>query len=280
MNRIAAILESVETELLGRRGLSFSIASKQSGWTTEDAKGVCWRCAQSVGRHETDGDGCATCRANKLPWDRSMRLGHYDGIIRDAVLDLKFRRWRVTGGQLGEAFGTEIKGRIDAMGIKPCEAMIVPVPMTNRRRIRRGVDHTLVLARGVSRSSNVGISRLLSVRNRAEQIGLSATDRTKNMRGAFYVPNSARKRFKKEMGKTIQAIIVLDDVRTTGATLEECCRVLKREFGEILGVNTSEIWAASVAMAGDERKGGSEIEVRNELSSKGGELSKKLTLEV
>jgi len=209
-----------------------------------------------------------------------MRLGHYDGIIRDAVLDLKFRRWRLTGGQLGVAFGAEIMDRLDAMGIKACEAIIVPVPMTNRRRIRRGVDHTLVLARGVSKSSGIRISRLLRVRNRAEQIGLSATDRTKNMRGAFYIPSSAGKRLKNEMGKTIRTIIVLDDVRTTGATLEECCRVLKREFGEILRVNPSEIWAASVAMAGDKRKCDSEIVIGNELSSKGGELSKKLTLEV
>ncbi len=209
-----------------------------------------------------------------------MRLGHYDGIIRDAVLDLKFRRWRLTGGQLGAVFGSEIVDRLEVMGIKPCEAKIVPVPMTNRRRIRRGVNHTLVLARGVSKTSGIGISRLLQVRNRAEQIGLSATDRIKNMRGAFYVPSSAVERLKKEMGQTIRAIIVLDDVRTTGATLEECCRVLKREIGVIPGENRPEIWAASVAMAGDERKGGSEIEVLDELSAKGGELSKKLTLEV
>lgn len=280
MNRFAAILESVETGLLGRRGISFSIAAKQNNWTPEDPTSVCWRCAQSVGQHETDGDGCATCRPNKLPWDRSMRLGHYDGIIRDAVLDLKFRRWKLTGGQLGAAFGVEIAAQLEVMGLKADEVLIVPIPITHRRRIRRGVDHTLALARGVSRSSGIGVWQLLKARNRAEQIGLNATDRTKNMRGAFYVRGSAGKRLRKEIGKTIRVLLVLDDVRTTGATLGEGCRALRREIGVITGENRVEIWGACVAMAGDERRAGSEIEVLDELSLKGGELSKKLTLEV
>lgn len=276
MTGLTTIFESVETELFGRTAVSFSIASKHTDWEPEHEAEVCWRCAGSVGEFETDGDGCATCRNVKLPWDRAMRLGPYEGIIRDAVLDLKFRRWRLSGMQLGKAFGMEISQRIEAMGLKPSEVVIVPIPMTNRRRIRRGVDHTLVLARGVSASSGVGVVRWLRARNRAEQIGLSATERVKNMRGAFFVPGSVQKRLNKGPGKglnsELRAIVVLDDVRTTGATLTEGCRVLRRAIRENLGKNQVEIWGASVAMAGGERKGGSEIEVKGKLSSKGGEI--------
>lgn len=263
------IVDSVETELLGRTGLSFAIAAKRNEWKPEDQTGVCWRCAGSVGEFETDGDGCASCRAIKLPWDRAMRLGAYDGIVRDAVLDLKFRRWRLTGMQLGKAFGVEIGDRLEAMGLKPSEVLIVPIPITHRRRIRRGVDHTLVLGRGVSRSSGVGIGRLLRARNRDEQIGLSATDRTKNMRGAFYVAGSAQKRLRNGLVDGVRAFVVLDDVRTTGATLEEGCRVLRRAIRENSGGNGVEIWAASVAMAGGERKGGSGAGANIQVSSKG-----------
>jgi len=209
-----------------------------------------------------------------------MRLGTYDGIIRDAVLDLKFRRWRLTGGQLGEAFGKEIFARLEVMGIKPSEALIVPIPITHRRRIRRGVDHTLVLARGVSRSSGIGVFRMLRARTRAEQIGLSATDRIKNMRGAFFVPGSVQKRLAKGSMENIRAIIVLDDVRTTGATLVEGSRVTRRAIEGFTGEFEPEVWAASVASASDQRKGGTQSEPMVDLSSKGGELSKKLTLEV
>ncbi len=267
-----AILESVETELLGREGVSFSVAAKRVDWEPEDQTCVCWRCAGSVGEFETDGDGCATCRNVKLPWDRAMRLGAYEGIVRDAVLDLKFRRWRLSGMQIGKAFGVEIGQRIEAMGLKPSEVVVVPIPMTHRRRIRRGVDHTLVLARGVSASSGVGVARWIRARNRAEQIGLSATDRIKNMRGAFFVPGSVQKGLAKGLKSELRAIVVLDDVWTTGATLTEGCRVLRRAIRGISGDNQVEIWGASVAMAGGERKGGSEIEVKGKLSSKGGEI--------
>ena len=276
MNQARSILESVETELIGRRGVSFSIAARMQQWKPEPGTAVCWRCAQSVGQYETDGDGCATCRGNKLPWSRAMRLGRYDGIIRDAVLDLKFRRWRLTGKQLGEAFGVEIADRLDALGLRPEEVLISPIPMTRRRRIRRGIDHTLVLAQGVSRSSGIRVVELLRARNRAEQIGLSATDRTKNMRGAFFVPGSSQRRLKKLMKEEIRAILVLDDVRTTGATLEEGCRVLNRAIVEFCGEFRPEIWAGSVALAGDERKGGPAGNGRDELSTKGGEIEQEV----
>jgi predicted amidophosphoribosyltransferase len=205
-----------------------------------------------------------------------MRLGLYEGIVRDAVLDLKFRRWRLTGMQLGAAFGVEIGTRIRELGLLPSEVLFVPIPITHRRRIRRGVDHTLVLARGASKASGIGIAKMLRARRRAEQIGLSATERAKNIRGAFYMPGSARKRGSGEAWKEIRALIVLDDVRTTGATLEEGCRVIRSGIREFRGENRPEIWAASVALAGDERKGGSETEVRGENSSKDGEIDREV----
>lgn len=269
---ITDVLESVETELLGRRGVSFSLAKKQSGWIRERADARCWRCAGSVGPHETDGDGCADCRAKKLSWDRALRLGTHEGILRDAVIDLKFRRWALTGRQLGIEFGAVINDQIQGMGLDPGEVCLVPIPMTQRRRIKRGVDHTLVLARGASSVSHVPIQRLLRARNRAEQVGLTATDRIKNMRGAFYTTNGLEKRLSSKRTRPIRAIIVLDDVRTTGATLEEGCRVLKRGLHQMRGDFVPEIWAASVSMAGSTRKGGVADLVGEELLSKGGEI--------
>lgn len=269
---VSDILESVETELLGRRGVSFSVAKKQSGWARELADSSCWRCAGSVGPHETDGDGCADCREKKLPWDRSLRLGTHSGILRDAVIDLKFRRWALTGRQLGMEFGSVIGAQIHEMGLNPEEVALVPIPMTQRRRIKRGVDHTLVLARGVSKVSHVPIQRLLRARNRAEQVGLTATDRIKNMRGAFFTINDLEKRLLRKRTRPIRAIIVFDDVRTTGATLEEGCRTLKRSLNRMRGDFVPEIWAASVSMAGSKRKGGVVDLVGEELLSKGGEI--------
>lgn len=266
------VLESVETELLGRQGISFSIAKKRSGWAREKSDASCWRCAETVGPHETDGDGCASCRSERLPWDRALRLGTHDGILREAVIDLKFRRWALTGRQLGMEFGGIVKQRIKEMGLDPHEVVLVPVPMTHRRRIKRGVDHTLVLCRGASKVSGVSVQRWLRARNRAEQVGLTATDRTKNMRGAFYTISNLESRLKGSKKRPARAIIVLDDVRTTGATLNEACRCLKRVFEQIEGNFVPEIWAASVSIAGSQRKAGVLVGAREDLLSKGGEI--------
>lgn len=270
------MLESIETEMLGRQGLSFSIAAKRSQWEPENQASTCWRCAGSVGEFEADGDGCASCRAIKLPWDRALRLGRYEGIIKEAVLDLKFRRWRLTGSQLGAAFGAEIAARLGAMGLDPSEAVVVPIPITHRRRIRRGVDHTLVLAQGVSKSSGIGVAQLLRARKRDEQIRLNATDRTKNMRGAFFVTSSLQRRLEFLVSKDIRVIIVLDDVRTTGATLQEGCRVLKRALRGLNGDFRPEVWAGSISMASDERKGGMGKEGETDLSSKVGQIEQEV----
>ncbi len=262
--RILVGLDSVETELLGRKALSFAIEAERLGWKPEQQTQVCWRCAGSVGEYETDGNGCASCRGNKLAWDRAIRLGHYEGIIGSAVRDLKFRRWVKTGHQVGAALGVEIRDRLEAMQVLPSQALIVPIPMTRRRRISRGVDHTHVLACGIRKSVDVKICRMLRARNRAEQVGLSATDRAKNMRGAFYVPEAMSRRSRVGAGvdgvflSGIRVVMVLDDVRTTGSTLKAGCQEIRKlvsgKLGGGFGGAEVEIWAVCVGFAGNERK--------------------------
>ena len=253
MNTVAQIVDSVEIELLGRRGMSFASAAKRSNWTPEPSDRVCWRCAGSVGPHETDGDGCASCRGRKLHWDRAIRLGKHSGIIRDAVLDLKFRRWRKSGMQLGHAMGDELTSRLDALGWRADEVLMVPIPMTYRRRLSRGIDHTRVLARGARSGSGIKIANLLVARHRGEQVGLTATDRAKNIRGGFTLRTTNLKRiFAQNQG--IRALIVVDDVRTTGATMGEACKVLRKAIsGGSGGVKGVEIWALNAAIVGGDR---------------------------
>lgn len=253
MNTLMKIVESVEIELLGRRGLSFRSAAKRCDWSLERNDAVCWRCAGSVGPHETDGDGCASCRGQKLHWDRAIRLGTHSGVIRDAVLDLKFRRWRKSGRELGSALGVELVHYLDALGWSPDEVQLVPIPMTFRRRLKRGVDHTQVLSRGIRVGSGIEISNLLVARHREEQVGLSATDRTKNIRGGFTVQSTKLKRILTNKAG-IRALILVDDVRTTGATMGEACKVLRRAISASKGgIERVEIWALNAAIVGGDR---------------------------
>jgi len=246
-----SVLDALETDLLGRAALSFDAARRRGDWSPEPGHAACWRCAGGVGPHESDGDGCAACRGERLPWERAVRLAAYDDeIVRGAVLDLKYRGWRRTGRELGRALGARLAAELTRTGVGPGEAVIVPVPMPWRRRVARGVDHTLVLARGASRASGCRVVRALAARNHPRQVGLSATARRANIRGGFRVRRRAGKGL--VGADRVRVVIVLDDVCTTQATLAAACTTLRRGAGG----RVPAVWAACVAVSTDRDRRG------------------------
>lgn len=238
-------LARAEADLLGVRSVSFARWARATGWRADGFGAFCWRCADSVGPHEVDGTGCGTCREKRLAWDRAARLGVYEGGARAAVMELKFGRWRRTGAELGAALGERLRDVMDAGGFRAGEVALVPVPASWRRRMQRGIDHTGVLAEGAGRRAGVRVIRGLSRRHTPAQVGLSATARAANVRGAF--------RARPALGglEGVRAVVVLDDVRTTGATMTAACRSVRGIVGRGL-----EIWALTALVATDRRGNG------------------------
>jgi ComF family protein len=113
----------------------------------------------------------------------------------------------------------------------------VPVPLHRSRLRRRGYNQVLELAGSLARHLGVRVCRDALERNRATdaQTELSAVQRRRNVRGAFGA------RLEVELPAHVA---VLDDVCTTGATLAECARVLKRA-----GVQRVDAWALARAPA-------------------------------
>jgi predicted amidophosphoribosyltransferase len=214
------LLDLVETQFLGRTGVSFDRAARLSGWTPDPPHAYCRRCAGSVGPYEADGSGCPACRTKRLPWERALRLAPYTGDLRQAVLDLKFRAWRRTGDELGRRLGLMLADAIENAQIAPKEAILVPVPAHWTRRLRFGVDHTLVLARAASRASGVPVRRALGRRPGPSQLQVPVSARAANAARAFRPRRRAAR-------TSASLVIVLDDVRTTGATLRAACRALR-----------------------------------------------------
>ncbi|MBL4698635.1 MAG: ComF family protein [Phycisphaerales bacterium] len=253
------LIESIETHLLGRTGLAFDRWALQTGWTRDQNKDYCWRCGGSIGEFESDGDGCATCRDKKLPWDRAIRLGSYQGTLRQEVLALKFKSWRPTGYGLGKHLGWAIKEQLEIAQVPPDQAALVPIPMHRFRRISRGVDHTLVLARSAAKSSGCSIMPILSTKLRSEQVGLSKTARARNMKDAFFISNKAQRKLRSSTTQKHRVYILIDDVRTTGATFVAASKVVDSAFKAIEGGNsdgqsTIEVWTACIGVAGKSRR--------------------------
>lgn len=249
----ASALEAFESAWLGVRALSFARAAELAGWRADDADAFCWRCGTGVGAFECDGEGCAACRAERVPWDRFVRVAAYEGLVRDSILALKFERWRRTGTELGVELGRAIARELESRGISRASAAIVPVPTSWVHRMTRGVDHTVVIARAAGRTAGVRVARALRRKHGPAQTSVPASRRTANVRGRILARRDAARRL-----RGVELAIVVDDIRTTGATMRAACGAVRGVIGARPDPDRERVWAGVVAVAGarDRRAGG------------------------
>lgn len=244
-----------ERAFLGLRSAPWSVRAREAGFQPDEPDAYCPRCAGSVGPgevHAADGvTACADCREQRLPWEHAVRLGVFAGELRAAILESKYTRWRRLAFDLGRALGDRLAERLMARGIDPLDAAIAPVPMSRRRRWSRGLDHTLAVTRGVRAATGSPLVFPLARRHRPVQASLPRSAREDNARGSFRARGSRRL-------DTHPVVVVLDDVRTTGATLRAACRAIlsrERQLGGVPG--SPRIWVATIAVAtsGSRREG-------------------------
>ncbi|MCH7960752.1 MAG: ComF family protein [Planctomycetes bacterium] len=224
-----------ERAFLGLAGASFTSRSAREGWLADAPDAYCARCGRSVGPHEySAADGCPRCESRRLPWARVVRLGAYEDLLRDAVLEIKFTRWRKIGAETGCLLGVSLARALADAGMEPADAVLIPVPSPFRRRLARGIDHTLVAARGVGRSSGVSICRALTARAGPAQVDVPASRRARNVTGRF-----APRRGLDLRGR---CAVLVDDVMTTGSTVRSASLALRR------GARPGAIWVAVLAV--------------------------------
>ena len=126
---------------------------------------------------------------------------------------LKFDKERAVARFLAERLAGYVRTH-DPFG--PID-IITYVPMTRTDRRARGFNQAQLLAHGLGKRLGVPVRRLLTkVRQTPAQAKLSARERRKNLRNAFSVVRSGE-----------GAVLIIDDIYTTGATVEECAQVLK-----------------------------------------------------
>ncbi len=176
----------------------------------------CPRCVSTLGPNvPARQDGCNEC---PTPLPRSagaVRLGPYAGPLRRAVRDLKYHRSDLMLALTGRLLASAIAGRCEGESFD----FIVPVPAHWRRRVGRGTDHTMSLARVVAGRLAMPVEReLVRIRHTPLQTHLSRTRRLTNVRNAFTAP----------VPRAVAGadILLIDDVTTTGATVNEAARTL------------------------------------------------------
>lgn len=167
-----------------------------------------------------EGKGAVSARAISSPpvWDRARGAVMFNDCSQHLVHALKYRdRHEVLDAMAGMMAHA---GR----DILPRAQVIAPVPLHRRRLWSRRYNQAALLAGGVGAATGVTVQTDLvsRVRNTRSQVGLGEGQRSRNVKGAFSVPDA---RVRDIMGRNI---LLVDDVLTSGATANECARMLKQ----------------------------------------------------
>lgn len=182
-----------------------------------DAAETCPRCAGTIGPFAVIEGRCSACRNESFAFERVVRLGQYDGLLREVILRLKKQAGEGLAELLGEYWAREATARFNAL---PFE-VVVPVPLHWLRRWQRGYNQSAALCQGIATALRVPYhaSWLRRVRHTPRQTTQTPTQRKDNVRGAFRLRSGAPVRGR--------AILLVDDVMTTGATASEAARALR-----------------------------------------------------
>lgn len=162
---------------------------------------------------------CTRCRGRSFFFDRHVSVFVYRGLARELLYQYKFAGRRRIAVLLAELLAGKIRGEFGS------EPWLVPVPPRPGYRRRLGWEHVGELVRVLEREHGLRVAQMLRRRGRAQQKGLDYELRMRHLAGSI-VPRAHPP--KRGPGPGAE-LIVVDDVFTTGATMSECARVLRRE---------------------------------------------------
>jgi ComF family protein len=185
---------------------------------TDNPHEACPRCAAPVGPYALVEGGCSHCRELTFHFDASLRLARYDGLLREVVLRLKHR----SSESLAELMGVLTANQLRDHLVSTNASAIVPVPLHWSRRLRRGYNQAAAVAHGLAEHLHLPVvtSCLRRIRATPSQAHQPPSQRRENVRGAFRArPHALVKN---------AAVLLVDDVMTTGSTLSEAARALRQ----------------------------------------------------
>lgn len=203
--------------------------------------GVCSICGEGlvsghVFANEQTDPRCGLCQRTEPPFLKAAAYGSYDGGLRELIHLLKYEQVRPAANVLGRMLAEVIAGLNQSF--KDAPLLVVPVPLHTRKLRQRGFNQAELIASAAMKLKPAGeqltieTGVLARLRETKSQIGLTRHQRRENMRGAFRVTNPALVEGRE--------ILLVDDVFTTGTTVSECARVLRR-------AGAAKVWVATVA---------------------------------
>jgi len=160
---------------------------------------------------------CQNCKKDKPFFDKAWSACHYDNLLKNLIHDFKYKK--ITS--LSKDFTALLINFMKKYHIGRDSQIILSIPMHPDRLFQREINHADILAKALGRNLGIPYSgnTLKKTKNTPLQSKLKRDARIKNLRSSFYLKDKSIVRNKN--------IMLVDDLFTTGSTVNECSRVLK-----------------------------------------------------
>jgi len=185
----------------------------------------CLSCALPVSNNI---DLCGRCLVNPPYYDKTQAVFEYKGEVEWLIQQLKFHGKLIPGHVLGLIIADQLTERLKSSSIE----VMIPVPLHVKRIRERGFNQTVELFRSLSKRLAIPMDVTNGERRvfTDKQSGLSAKQRQKNIKGVFHFQRAI----------SAKRVAIVDDVMTTGSTVNELARLLKAQ-----GVEYVEVWVCA-----------------------------------
>lgn len=186
-----------------------------------DERGVCLRCLYELPKTNNFrilNNNVETLLAGRFPFERAVAYSMFtkEGLLQSLIHELKYNHKPFIGELIGNVFGMDM---LQSDFISTID-VVVPVPLHPIKKALRGYNQAEAFAQGLSYATSIPISidELVRIIHNPTQTKLSKTQRWENVEGIFEVIDKAVFENKH--------VLLVDDVITTGSTIEACARAL------------------------------------------------------
>ena len=177
---------------------------------------------------EVENHPCGACLTQRRYFTIARALGAFEGSLQTAI-----HRWKYEGKtHLTPFFAERMAEGLDRFWEPNTLDLLIPIPLHIQRLRERGFNQALLLVKELSRRTGIPYAKAILKKKKptVPQVNLSGAEREKGLRRAFHVIEK-----EKLLGKSV---LLVDDVYTTGATVNECSKVLLKGGAERVDVFT------------------------------------------
>lgn len=210
--------------LCGRRGQPHIDVCSECARELPYVEAVCRRCASPLSQHGV----CGKCQQKQPSFDQVVAVFQYQEPVDHLIQALKFDAKLCNARLLGDLMAKRLM-------YEPRPDVMVPVPLHSKRLRKRGFNQAMELARPIAKALQIPLKADLCrrTRNTPSQTALDAAQRRRNLKNAFVIDTL----------NGVEDVVIVDDVMTTGSTVEAMARVFKDA-----GVRRVRVWCCARAL--------------------------------